>query len=150
MTYDRQEEANQLLMLIRTGNSVVRFTTHSADFPFRLAAIKTCCPKESSRPLWHIMTVVPSDPKWCSSLYGLMQELIFIIRYWVKEIIQKRLICHYYRHHILAFPLLTQPKLSNGEFHFRWKEERRDRKQRKSLNGPAMPLVPSAAVQTRL
>lgn len=44
-------------------------------------------------------------------------------------------------------------KLPCGKLSFRWKQKRqtvRERKQRDSLNDPAIPLVPCAAVQTRL
>lgn len=41
--------------------------------------------------------------------------------------IQKRLMCHHYRHYNPAFPLLAQPKLPYTEVNFRWIEERRDR-----------------------
>ena len=62
--------------------------------------------------------------------------------------IQKELMYHYCSHYNGAFPLFTQPDVPYGESHFRWKEEEEEseRKQRGSLNGPAIPLVPSAAV----
>lgn len=54
----------------------------------------------------------------------------------------RRLICHDYRHHIPAFPPCTQPKLSNGEVHFRWEGEGRSRTTKNVFKWPRYPIGP--------